>query len=179
MLLREDRRTTPQATQPRRPAPRKIRAAGTRDAARSAPPRVRKFFPETLLWRPELITDDRGEAQLDIELADSITTWRLSASAVSGAGQLGAGEFPLRVFQPFFVDLNLPVALTRNDEVGVPVVVYNYLDKPQTVDLELKPATGSSGSTRLTRPAAESQQASAVCRHALETGTETSARSVR
>jgi uncharacterized protein YfaS (alpha-2-macroglobulin family) len=41
------------------------------------------------------------------------------------------------VFQPFFIDLNLPVALTRGDEVTVPVVVYNYLDKPQTVELTL------------------------------------------
>ena len=40
----------------------------------------------------------------------------------------------------FFVDLNLPVALTRGDEVGVPVVVYNYLDKPQTVTLTLADA---------------------------------------
>ena len=101
----------------------------------AAPPRVRRWFPETLLWRPELITDDNGEATLEIELADSITTWRLSTSAVSGQGQLGGAEFPIKVFQPFFVDLNLPVALTRNDEVGVPVVVYNYLDQPQTVEL--------------------------------------------
>ncbi len=103
----------------------------------ATPPRVRQWFPETLLWRPELITDDNGVAEIDVELADSITTWRLSASGVSAAGQLGAAEFPLRVFLPFFVDLNLPVALTRNDEVAVPVVVYNYLDEPQTVEIEL------------------------------------------
>jgi uncharacterized protein YfaS (alpha-2-macroglobulin family) len=102
--------------------------------------RVRKHFPETLLWRPELITDDNGIAELQIDLADSITTWRLSASAVSAEGNLGAADFPIRVFQPFFVDLNLPVALTRNDEVAVPVVVYNYLDKPQTVELQFSEA---------------------------------------
>src|SRR5207253_1667790 len=44
------------------------------------------------------------------------------------------------VFQPFFVDLNLPVTLTRGDEVSVPVVVYNYLDCPQTVELILDAA---------------------------------------
>jgi hypothetical protein len=103
----------------------------------SALPRVREHFPETLMWRPELITDDNGHANLDIELADSITTWRLSASAVTGDGRLGASESSIRVFQPFFVDLNLPVALTRGDEVSVPVVVYNYLAKPQTVELKL------------------------------------------
>jgi hypothetical protein len=110
------------------------------EAGPAPPPRVRKYFPETLLWRPELVTDDQGEVEIEIDLADSITTWRLSTSAVSGEGQLGGAEFPVRVFQPFFVDLNLPVALTRNDEVGVPVVVYNYSDQPQTVELELKDA---------------------------------------
>jgi uncharacterized protein YfaS (alpha-2-macroglobulin family) len=100
-------------------------------------PRVRHQFPETLLWRPELITDENGHADLDIQLADSITTWRLSASAVTGDGRLGAAQSSIRVFQPFFVDLNLPVALTRGDEVSVPVVVYNYLAKTQSVELKL------------------------------------------
>lgn len=102
--------------------------------------RVRDRFPETLLWRPELITDDDGRASLDLELADSITTWRLSASAVTTDGRLGATQAPIKVFQPFFVDLNLPVALMRGDEVAVPVVVSNYLDKPQTVMVTLDDA---------------------------------------
>jgi hypothetical protein len=101
------------------------------------PAHVRSWFPETLLWRPEIITDDSGRATVDVDLADSITTWRLLASAVSADGRLGATQAPIRVFQPFFVDLNLPVALTRGDEVAVPVVLYNYLDKTQTVELDL------------------------------------------
>jgi hypothetical protein len=103
-------------------------------------PRVRDYFPETLLWRPEVITDERGRASLDIPLADSITTWRLSTSAVTADGRLGSAQAGIRVFQPFFVDLNLPVALTRGDEVAVPVVVHNYLAKPQAVELKLNRA---------------------------------------
>jgi hypothetical protein len=102
--------------------------------------RVRESFPETLLWQPELITDDAGRATLDVDLADSITTWRLTASAVTADGRLGATQASIRVFQPFFVELNLPLALTRGDEVAIPVVVYNYLDKPQTVELTLADA---------------------------------------
>jgi type II secretory pathway pseudopilin PulG len=114
----------------------------TEDGASSgaSPVRVREWFPETLLWRPELITDDVGQAQLELDLADSITTWRLSAGAVTADGRLGGGEKSIRVFQPFFVDLDLPVALTRGDEVAVPAVVYNYLDRPQTVELTLADA---------------------------------------
>ena len=44
------------------------------------------------------------------------------------------------MFQDFFVDLDLPVSLTQNDEVSVPVVVYNYLKQTQRVRLELKSA---------------------------------------
>ena len=110
------------------------------DPTRSLSPRIRQWFPETLLWRPELITDDRGEASLTVGLADSITTWRLSASAVAADGRLGGLQSSIRVFQPFFVDVNLPVALTRGDEISLPVVVYNYLDRPQSVDLTLDKA---------------------------------------
>jgi uncharacterized protein YfaS (alpha-2-macroglobulin family) len=106
-----------------------------------APPRLRQFFPETLLWKPELITDDQGRLPpLTVQLADSITTWRLAASAVSADGRMGSTQLPMKVFQPFFVDLNLPVSLTRLDEVGMPIVVYNYLPRPQTVTLTIAKA---------------------------------------
>jgi uncharacterized protein YfaS (alpha-2-macroglobulin family) len=102
--------------------------------------RVREYFPETMLWQPALITNDKGIAHLPLSFADSITTWRLSASASSRGGLLGGTTTPLRVFQDFFVDLDLPVSLTQNDEVAFPVAVYNYLKTPQTVVLELEQA---------------------------------------
>ncbi|MBI4862933.1 MAG: hypothetical protein HY815_22125, partial [Candidatus Riflebacteria bacterium] len=43
-----------------------------------------------------------------------------------------------RAFQEFFVDLDLPLSLTKGDEIAVPVAVYNYLDRPQEVRLELE-----------------------------------------
>lgn len=127
----------------RGPAPKSAAvppAPGPAGVEMAAPVRVRESFPETLLWKPELITDDQGRATLDLELADSITTWRLSASAVTADGRLGAAQAGLKVFQPFFVDLNLPATLTRGDEVSVPVVVYNYLAKPQAVEVKLDAA---------------------------------------
>src|SRR6185437_8282291 len=65
---------------------------------------------------------------------------RVSMGAVAADGSLGAAQAAIRVFQPFFVDLDLPPALTRGDEIGIPVVVSNYLDKPQAVMLSLQDA---------------------------------------
>jgi uncharacterized protein YfaS (alpha-2-macroglobulin family) len=101
-------------------------------------PRVRQFFPETLLWVPELKTDASGFAALDVPLADSITTWRVTALASTQDGQLGFSNAALRVFQDFFVDIDLPVALTQNDEVSIPIAVYNYLQIAQSVRLQVK-----------------------------------------
>jgi hypothetical protein len=114
-------------------------AAPGAEAGGPAPPRLREYFPETLLWQPALIADERGTALLPVPFADSITTWRLTASASSRGGLLGGVSAPLRVFQDFFVDIDLPVALTQNDEVAFPVAVYNYLKEPQTVKLDLQP----------------------------------------
>ncbi len=118
--------------------PRRDQAGAAPAAPRKRQVRVRNYFPETLLFKPALITDARGYAQLELAMADSITTWRMTASANSRGGGLGSTSRGVRVFQDFFVDLDLPVSLTQNDEVSIPVVVYNYLKKPQRVRLELK-----------------------------------------
>lgn len=107
------------------------------EAAPAEAPRLRQYFPETLYWNPEAITDENGFLALDVPLADSITTWRLSALASSQRGELGMSTLGIRVFQDFFIDLDLPVSLTQGDEVSIPVAVYNYLPEAQTVRLEI------------------------------------------
>jgi len=115
---------------------------GTKNDEGAAQPavRLREYFPETMYWNPALITDQNGKAELRIPMADSITTWRMSLFANSASGQMGSATAPLRVFQDFFVDIDLPVSLTQNDSVSVPVAVYNYLPETQTVKLTLEKA---------------------------------------
>src|SRR5215472_9984052 len=100
--------------------------------------RVRSYFPEALYINPEIITDRDGRASISIPLADSITTWRLAMLASTQHGALGSATSSLKVFQDFFVDLDLPVTLTQGDRVSIPVAVYNYSGGRGDVDLELK-----------------------------------------
>lgn len=107
-------------------------------AAPPEAPRVRKYFPETLHFEPSLITDEDGRALKKIKLADSITTWRLTGMASSLNGALGSRTFPLKVFQDFFIDIDFPIALIQDDEVSVPVAVYNYLKEDQKISLKVE-----------------------------------------
>ncbi len=126
-------------------------AAAAVDAGTAAPeddgegggsqePRVRKDFPETLYVNPALITGADGTATIEVDMADSITEWRVSTLANSADGKLGGGVAGLIVFQDFFTDVNFPATLTRGDRIEFPIAVYNYLEEPQTVSLELEAA---------------------------------------
>jgi 5-hydroxyisourate hydrolase-like protein (transthyretin family) len=113
-------------------------AAPGAGATQQEAPLLRQFFPETMYWNPEAVTDESGHWQTGLDLAHTITTWRLTALASAQDGRLGSTTAPIRVFQDFFVDIDLPLALTQGDEVSMPVAVYNYLDSGQRVALTLE-----------------------------------------
>jgi uncharacterized protein YfaS (alpha-2-macroglobulin family) len=100
---------------------------------------VRSYFPEALYINPEILTNGDGRASITIPLADSITTWRMAMLASTQTGALGTGTSELKVFQDFFVDLDLPVTLTQGDMISIPVAVYNYAGNAGDVDLKLQP----------------------------------------
>jgi hypothetical protein len=101
-------------------------------------PRVREYFPETLYWQPELITDGEGRASLRIKLADSITTWHVAVIGSTVDGRIAEGSIDIRAFQPFLVDLDAPSILTAGDEIVLPVPVRNYLERTQKVTVTAK-----------------------------------------
>ena len=109
---------------------------GTLGAASA--PHVRAYFPEALYINPEIITDHDGRASISIPLADSITTWRMAMLASTTHGALGSGTSSLKVFQDFFVDLDMPVTVTQGDRVSIPVAAYNYSGAAGNVNLRLQ-----------------------------------------
>lgn len=106
--------------------------------AQISTPRLREYFPETLVWQPSVETDRRGRAEIKFKLADNITTWKMAVIGSTEDGRIGTAETEFKAFQPFFVEHDPPRVLTEGDEISLPVVVRNYLDRLQKVDLEIK-----------------------------------------
>jgi len=109
------------------------------DGGADDPEEVRQYFPDTLASRT-VTTGPDGTASTQLGMADTITTWRVSATASTRDGDLGSSRSSLEVFQPFFVKPSIPRALTKNDTVTVPVSVFNYENHTKTVEVSLREA---------------------------------------
>jgi len=68
--------------------------------------------------------------EISVKVPDTITSWYASAFGMSKTAGLGiANAVNLRVFQPFFISLNLPYSVIRGEKVMVPAVIFSYLDE--------------------------------------------------
>ena len=105
-------------------------------------PRVRNYFPETMLWMPEVRSNVDGRAQVEVEIPDSITTWRVEATASAWDGRMGYARTGVPVIKPFFAELELPTQLTQGDLVEVPITLVNNSDAPIQTTLTATAADG-------------------------------------
>ena len=112
-------------------------AAGSAPEGLAEVQRVRQFFPETWIWQ-DVQTGADGAAVVPVDAPDSITTWMLRAVGMSKEHGLGIGEASLRVFQPFFLTVDLPFSAIRGEELPVKVALFNYLDTQQEIFVEIE-----------------------------------------
>ncbi|KAK7817093.1 hypothetical protein U0070_001805 [Myodes glareolus] len=91
-------------------------------------PHIRKHFPETWIWLDSNM-GSKSYQDFEVTAPDSITSWVASAFVISEDFGLGLTTNPaeLQVFQPFFIDLNLPYSVVRGEEFALEVTIFNYL----------------------------------------------------
>ncbi|XP_051534412.1 complement C4 [Myxocyprinus asiaticus] len=92
---------------------------------------LRSYFPQSWMWTLTE-SDNSGDVRHRAIAPDSITTWLVHAVSISATkGFCIAEPKPLKVFQDFFVSVNLPYSVKRNEQLQVKAVVYNY--KPESL----------------------------------------------
>jgi len=110
-------------------------------------PKVRKAFPDTAFWSPEVRTDASGHATVKMTFPDSLTTWRTTVRAVTADTKAGFAINKVLVRKNLIVRLAVPRFFRSGDEVTVSALVHNYLetDKVAHVSLETSGVTLLSG----------------------------------
>ncbi|XP_058019201.1 C3 and PZP-like alpha-2-macroglobulin domain-containing protein 8 isoform X1 [Ahaetulla prasina] len=102
----------------------------------------RTFFPETWLWQCFNVSDVSGEAQLRVDVPDSITTWVMEAVGLSERGLGLARQTELKTFKPFFIEFTLPYHIIRGEQAKIPLTVHNYLPMCLEVHVKISVAKG-------------------------------------
>lgn len=114
--------------------------------------RPRSDFPDTAVWIPRVVTDASGEATIEVELPDSLTTWRLTARAVTTDTKVGEATAQVVTQQPLVVRPLLPRTLTEGDTATLSASVHNVTGRSMTVEVSLESEAlgiGGSGVKRL------------------------------
>ena len=86
---------------------------------------TRAWFPETFLFEPLVVPDDRGAAVVPVRVPDRLTTWRVLALAHSRTGAQGGAVTSFLGTLPIYVDPVVPGFLVPGEVVRMPVQIIN------------------------------------------------------
>ncbi len=119
---------------------------------------VRRNFPDTAYWNPTLVTGDDGSASVTVTLPDSLTTWRMSARAVTADTLVGQAAEDIVATRPLLVRPALPRFLTVGDKPLLQAVIHNNTASPidASVQLDLVTPEGASPALKLDGAAQQS-----------------------
>ncbi|MPZ18524.1 MAG: hypothetical protein GEV06_11515 [Luteitalea sp.] len=107
-------------------------------AERPERPFVRKQFPDAIYWVADLMTDDTGTATVQVDYPDSLTTWRVTARAITTDTRAGTAVARATTTKDVILRIVPPRFLTEGDRVRVPTVAHSYLEGATKVNVSLQ-----------------------------------------
>jgi alpha-2-macroglobulin len=119
-------------------------------------PKVRKAFPDTAYWNPNVRTGADGHARVEFNFPDALTTWRTTIRAMTDDGKAGGVVTRVLVRKNLIVRLASPRFFRQGDETVLRVIAHNYLTsaKEVTFALDVSGVTVVNGQTqKVTIPA--------------------------
>ena len=100
-------------------------------------PKVRKAFPDTAYWNPNVRTGLDGHARVEFNFPDALTTWRTTIRAMTDDGKAGGVVTRVLVRKNLIVRLAAPRFFRQGDETTLRVIAHNYLESAKDVTFAL------------------------------------------
>ncbi|NNG21688.1 alpha-2-macroglobulin family protein [Telluria aromaticivorans] len=95
----------------------------------------RELFDTLLAWKGKVVLDANGEAEMPVQLNDSLTGFRIVAIASAGAGMFGTGSSDIRSTQDLMLLSGLPSLVREGDRLRAGFTVRNASATPQRITL--------------------------------------------
>jgi uncharacterized protein YfaS (alpha-2-macroglobulin family) len=100
-------------------------------------PKVRKAFPDTAYWNPDVRTGADGHARVVFNFPDALTTWRTTVRAITDDSKAGSVVTRVLVRKNLIVRLAAPRFFRQGDETVLRVIAHNYLSSAKDVTFQL------------------------------------------
>lgn len=99
---------------------------------------TRKNLADLAFWAADLLPNDDGVIEIEVETPENLTTWKVAAWSVGAGLRVGSGTSEFVSRKDVIVRMQKPRFLTQNDEAVLSAVVHNYLDSQKTVQVSLE-----------------------------------------
>ena len=128
-----------------RQADKKGNAGGGGGTGKTVEPEVRKNFADTALWRGVLMTDKTGVAEVELDMPENLTSWKIKVWGMGHGTKVGSGETEVVTRKNIIVRLQAPRFFVQKDEVVLSANVHNYLKKAKSASVVLEVDGGTLG----------------------------------
>ncbi|MBN2218496.1 MAG: alpha-2-macroglobulin [Pirellulales bacterium] len=113
-------------------------AAPANGEAQLVEPTVRTKFADTALWVAELSTDSDGTAEVELDMPENLTTWRIKAWAMGAGARVGQGQTDVVTRKDLILRMQTPRFFVQGDRVTLSANVHNYLEKEKEVQISIE-----------------------------------------
>lgn len=98
---------------------------------------TRTFFPNTAYWNAALRTDADGQATVEVQLPDTLTTWRLTARGVTADTKAGEAHNDIVTAKDVIIRPAVPRFLVAGDKAALGAIVHNFTGTASDIDVTL------------------------------------------
>ena len=99
---------------------------------------VRSEFADLVKWAGSVKTDERGEAVIELDLPDNLTTWKIKTWGLGHGTRVGEGSAEIITSKDLIVRLQAPRFFIEGDRVTLSAVVHNYHAEAKEVRVSLE-----------------------------------------
>ena len=107
-------------------------------AAAVVQPVVRSNFADLAFWASQLNTNKEGIAEVEIDMPENLTTWKIKTWAMGQGTRVGHGEAEVITSKDLLIRMQAPRFFVEKDEVTLSANVHNYLKNEKEVQVAIE-----------------------------------------
>ncbi|MDO5309956.1 MAG: alpha-2-macroglobulin family protein [Planctomycetia bacterium] len=99
---------------------------------------VRSNLADLAYWAADLTPEDDGVIEIEVDMPDNLTTWKIMAWSVGSGLRVGSGESEIITSKDVIIRMQKPRFLTQKDEVVLSANIHNYLSDSKKTRVSLE-----------------------------------------